>query len=239
MKKTLFVILLLSASLVTKAQSNDYLLSKFGIAGGFETFYFNFNFNEINGSLKSISLPELNSGVLTYGGGAYSYIMFIRNVRFGAVGFGGSESVSSFSNGYYKATDFHIGGGALTVEYTLPQIRAIQLSVGAMLGYGNVRVDLHSHKATVAWNDIWSDFNSSSSSKSSNISSSFFLFSPTLNTEILLSRFVALRLGLGYQLAIGEKWQAYEGVDLENVPQSINSQSFFINVGILVGLFVL
>ncbi len=239
MKKLAVVLLFLVFPFAANGQSGNALLSKFGGAGGFETFYFNPNLQGLDAGLIENGLPKLSGGgLITYGGGGYAYVLFIPNLRIGGVGFGGGKSVSNLVGDYYKSVDLHIGGGGLTIEYTFPQVKFMQLSLGAILGYGGMEITLNSRKSTVSWNDIWNDFNSSSKTKSYNIKSGFFLFSPALNGEILLSRFAALRVGIGYQMAIGESFTAFDGIDLENVPSNLSSNSFFINAGILVGLFV-
>ncbi len=239
MKKFLAISLFFLFPFLLNAQSNNVLLSKFGGAGGFEVFYFAPDFSGLNSALTQSGLPEMKNGILTYGGGGYSYILFIPNVRIGGVGFGGSKSVSNVVNNYYKSAEYHIGGGGVTIEYTFPQIKFMQLSVGATLGGGSTEIDIHSRKSVASWSQIWNDFNSSSEAKSYSIKSNFFLFSPSINGEILLSRFAALRIGAGYQFAVGESFTAFDGIDLSGVPSNLNSQSFFINAGIMVGLFVL
>ncbi len=239
MKKISVALLFLFFPLLLNAQSGNVLLSKFGGAGGFEVFYFAPNFSGLNSALTQSGLPEMGNGILTYGGGGYSYILVIPNVRIGGVGFGGSKSVSGVVNNYYKSAEYHIGGGGVTIEYTFPQIKFMQLSIGATLGGGSTEIVVNSRKSVVSWSQIWDDFNSSSKTKSYNIKSKFFLFSPSINGEILLSRFAALRIGVGYQFAVGESLTAFDEVELSGVPSNLNSQSFFINAGIMVGLFIL
>jgi len=235
---TLLIVVLLS--IPTSAQyQNTKLLSKFGMAGGFEVFYVNPNLNALNTQLQLSGLPEFSkNGFAAYGGGGYAYVMFIRNLRIGGVGFGGTTSVSTDVGGNFKGADYSIGGGGITVEYTLPQVEFIQLSLGAIIGFGKAKLNLTSRSGSFGWSGIWNDFNSSSNNKSIYLSSNFFIFTPTVNAEILLGRFTALRIGAGYQLTAGNNWQVLDGQSLSNVPNSLNGNSIFINAGLMFGLFV-
>ncbi|MGE5498904.1 MAG: hypothetical protein ACM3Q2_12565, partial [Syntrophothermus sp.] len=69
------------------------------------------------------------------------------------------------------------------------------------------------------------------------ISNKYFLLSPTLNVDIPFYRFFAFRLGAGYNLALGNNWQADNGLELTNVPGDLNSNSLFIQAGIFIGFF--
>jgi hypothetical protein len=80
---------------------------------------------------------------------------------------------------------------------------------------------------------------SASNQVSDNISNSFYTVSPTLNIDIPLDRFVAIRVGAGYMAAIGDKWKLNNDQNFSGVPSDLDSNSFFIQTGIYFGLFAL
>ncbi|MCK7523537.1 MAG: hypothetical protein MZV64_40745 [Ignavibacteriales bacterium] len=68
------------------------------------------------------------------GGAGFVYIGFVPNLRIGGMGFGGSTSESALLNGFEREAVYQISGGGLTVEYTLPFIKNMAVSVGTIIG---------------------------------------------------------------------------------------------------------
>ena len=118
-------------------------MSKFGIAGGINATWMFPNYDEINKQLPAFGIDdELSGGLLTWGGGGYVYLLIVDDLRVGGMGFGGSQSVSSNSNGYHNEVKYGMSGGAFTVEYTLPFVKRIGISVEGMIGGGKLTVDI-------------------------------------------------------------------------------------------------
>jgi hypothetical protein len=234
-RKTALILLILTTVAFSQSRRHSKMtLSKFGMAAGFSVNYFMPELDGVNEKLTLSGLPEFSSGLVTYGGGGYVYVLFVRNLRIGGLGYGGSSTVSSGN----RSARLQLSGGGLTVEYTLPQITSFALSFGAIIGGGKMSLDLYETDGAYSWDEIWTDYNSSTQSKHVNVSSSYFLLSPTVNAEVMLNRFTTLRLGCGYQFALGESWDAYGGEDLTGVPSNFGGSGFFATVGVLVGLFV-
>ncbi len=210
------------------------LLSKFGMAAGVNVNYFTPKLDGLNDKLTKAGLPEFSKGIFTYGGSGYVYVLFVRNLRFGGIGFGGSQTVADGN----KSAKLTLSGGGVTVEYTLPQVRSFALSFGAIIGGGKLSLDLYDKTSSMNWDDVWNEYEGDAEAKHIDISSSYFLFAPTVNAEFLLSRLIAFRVGIGYQFAIAENWEVYNEQNLNNVPSNFSGNGFFANVGILIGLFV-
>ena len=164
---------------------------------------------------------------------------FVPSLRIGGMGFGGSTSESSLLNGFEREAIYHISGGGLTLEYTLPFIKNIAVSVGAVIGGGSIQIDLYRNAGNFDWQSMWSEISSTDSSQnlSRRLNNSFFLLSPTINIDIPLYRFISFRLGGGYQFALGENWEIENEKELSNVPSKLNGNSFFIQSGIFIGFF--
>lgn len=175
-------------------------------------------------------------GVITYGGGGYAYIMFIDNLRIGGSGFAGSRSESSGNS----EVSYSIGGGGITVEYTLPFIKRIAVSPGFMLGAGSIEMEISRNNGSLKWSGVWNDFAQSdinTSNLTRRLTNSYYMFSPTLNVDIPFNRFLAFRIGAGYQMTFSDEWTVDNNQSISGVPSDLNGNSFFIQTGLFVGFF--
>ena len=239
MKYYLTLFLGIGLSISAYSQTTKYFDAPFGGGGGFVGGWYIPNVDPLNLKLKEIGIPELStSGMFTTGGAGLIYIGFVKNLRVGGMGYGGSVSTSSTVNGISREAIYSISGGGLTVEYTLPFIKNIGVSVGAILGSGSMSVELYRNDGNFSWENIWSDIDDGQSTNvSRKIENSYWIFTPTLNAEFPVYRFIALRLGIGYQLSFGGDWEADNGKLINDVPTDLKSDGFFIQAGIFAGFF--
>lgn len=238
MKKVIVLIVLIVA-FSTQAQSISQVgwVAKFGVAGGFSTVYVMPELVPLDSYLEGFGLSKMSDkGVLTWGGGGYAYIMVVPNLRIGGMGFGGSISENATINGINKEAVYSIGGGGLTIEYTLPFIKKAAVSIGAMIGGGSAELELYQNKGLADWNDVWTDI-ANAKLNSHKLTNEFFTISPTLNLDIPITRFMAFRLGAGYLLSFSNEWTVDNGITLSTVPENLNSSSFFIQTGLYFGFF--
>ena len=239
-KNTLLLFLLAASFLSAQMRSQIGWMSKFGVAAGVNASWVFPNFDEINTQLPSFGISEtFDAPILTWGGGGYIYLMIVDNVRVGGMGFGGSQSLSAVVDGFNREAKFSIGGGAFSVEYTLPFVKKIGVSVGAMIGGGSISLELYQNQGDFTWQNTWDEFKTKGGSE--NISrimvDNYFAFTPTVNVDIPLTRFFAVRVGTGYQLSMNENWTIDNEKALSNVPSSLNGDGFFIQTGIYLGFF--
>lgn len=235
MKQKLFIfILILSCNLFS--QDKKYFDAPFGGGGGYTPGWIFVNLDELNKQLVSFGSGQLTkSGFYTSGGAGFVYIGFVPNLRIGGMSFGGGTSESALSNGFEKEAIYHISGGGLTVEYTLPFIKNMAVSVGSVIGGGSIQIELYKNSGNFDWQNLWTE--TSTNNISRKISNEFFLLTPMINVDIPFYRFVSFRLGAGYQLAFGKTWKVENDKELLNVPSKLNGNSFFIQSGILFGFF--
>jgi hypothetical protein len=147
--------------------------------------------------------------------------------------------VQSSSDGFTREVRYSIGGGGLSIEYTLPFVRTFGISVGTMIGGGSISAEIYKNKGSFSWNNLTGEFGNSSQTDniSRTVTGSYWLISPMLNLDIPIYRFVSVRVGAGYQLSLGEKWTIENDQELSNVPSDFNGNSFFIQTGIFLGFF--
>lgn len=235
----LSVALLFSISVSLFGQSGKFFDAPFGGGGGYVPAWYIPKVDEINNQLKVLGIPEFStSGLYASGGAGFIYIGFVKHLRIGGMGYGGSMSKSITQNGINKEAVYSIGGGGLTVEYTLPFIKDVGLSIGAQLGAGSMTVEIFNNSGSQDWSSIWSGLETGSSqSDYKKLTNSYWMFSPTLNFEIPVYRFVVFRLGAGYQLTFGDDWTYDNDQTLDNVPSGLNANSFFVQSGLFIGFF--
>lgn len=235
--KTLILVLILSGSLF--AQGSKFFDSPFALGGGYTPGWYAPKMDVLNTELKNFGAGELStSGFYVSGGAGFVYLPFVvPNLRIGGMGFGGSTSESTVINGISKEVKYSLSGGGLTVEYTLPFVRDLGISVGAIIGVGSLEIELNKNSGSFNWGVSLSELNTSSTDVSRRFTNSYWIFSPTLNIDVSVYRFVAFRLGAGYQFTFGNDWEADNGQSLSGVPSDINGKSFFIQSGIFIGFF--
>jgi hypothetical protein len=222
-------------------QESRYFDAPFGGGGGFTPGFIFPNLDPLNNILPN-NFPKLTSNaIFTTGGEGFFYIGLIKFLRIGGGGFSGatSESVESSLDNFRREVKYSIGGGGLTIEYTLPFVRIFGISVGAMIGGGSITAEIYKNSGNFFWTDLTGEFGNSSQTEniSRTISGSFWLISPMMNFDIPINRFVAIRAGAGYQLSFGESWTIENDQTLQNVPTDFNGKSFFIQTGIFLGFF--
>jgi len=242
MKKLFLLVLIFLPLIGLNAQSAGSVkwIAKFGAAGGFTPLVFFPNYDALNNQLPGFGVDKLNGSLITFGGGGYAYTMLVDNLRIGGLGFGGSKSVKNSLNGIDRQVDYSFGGGAFTIEYTFPFIKKIAVSIGAMIGGGSLEVDVYSNDGNFDWNNLWNGINNNQSDNknvSKHLKNSFFSLAPTINVDVPINRFMALRIGSGYLINVGSTWKIDNDRVLNNVPSGLNGNSFFIQTGVFLGFF--
>jgi len=239
-KITFTIIIFLTIPLLIFPQEKRFFDAPFGGGGGYLAGWYIPNVNPVNEKLKSFGVPELSkSGMYTSGGG-FIYIGFIKFLRVGGMGFGGSVSEKAVVNGYNREAVYSIGGGGLSIEYSLPFIRDFGVSVGAIIGGGSMQIQLYNNSGNFSWDGVWDETpgnNTSTNNISRTISNTYWNFTPTLNVDIPFNRFVALRVGTGYQITFANSWRVDNDIELTNVPSDLNANSFFVQAGVYLGFF--
>ena len=242
--KKFFLILFVLAFFKTQAQSEmqNGWVSRFGGGGGISGFYVSPDLTPVSSFLKDFGTGDLtSSGVLGFGGGGFAYVMLVKNLRVGGIGFGTSVSKKVTVDGYNKEAVYKYGGGGFTVEYTLPFVKKVAVSLGAILGGFSAELQLYQNKGNIDWSVLSSDLANTKSSKISahRITNNFFTFAPTINFDIPVGRFAAVRIGGGYVIPFSNEWKADNDVVLLNSPSGFNSKAYFIQAGVYFGFFVL
>ena len=234
-------IIIITVSSSGYSQESSFYDAPFGGGGGYVGGWIVPNVNGVNTELKKIGMPNLTTGgFYTSGGAGFIYLGIVPGLRIGGTGFGGSRSSSSkflHSSGpenffTYNEAIYKMSGGALTIEYTLPFIKNIGVSIGTWIGRGSLEIDFYSNTGGQDWNSILAPYNVNVSLKND-----YWIITPTLNVDIPAYRLLSFRIGTGYQFTFGSHWSYDNNKDIYNAPSDINGNSFFIQTGIFIGLF--
>jgi hypothetical protein len=241
MHKRLLPIIILLSCIQIYGQSGQFFDAPFGGGLGYIPAWYVPNLSPVNNELKNIGMPELStSGFYSSGIAGFIYIGFVKNLRLGGMGFGGSLSSNQNVDGTNREVIYSLGGGGVTIEYTLPFVKNFGISVGAAIGSGNMEIDMYRNSGEFTWAGIWEELsnpNNSSDSYNRKLKNSYWMFTPTLNFDYPIYRFVTVRLGVGYQLAFADDWTADNDKPVSGIPSDLNSNSFFIQSGVFVGFF--
>jgi hypothetical protein len=240
MQSRLSFAIIFIASILTFPQTGQFFDAPFGGGIGYIPAWYIPNVKPVNDFLPS-GMPELSSsGFYSSGIGGFIYIGFVKNLRIGGMGFGGSLNSTQKINTVNREIIYSLGGGGVTLEYTLPFIKDFGVSIGTVIGVGNMEIHLYSNSGSFDWEGIWENFsdpNVSSENYNRKLSNSFWMFTPTLNLDYPIYRFVTLRLGIGYQITFANDWTADNNQPLTNVPSDLSGNTFFIQSGIFIGFF--
>jgi hypothetical protein len=240
------IIIIISATINILPQESSFYDAPLGGGIGYIPGWIMPKVDGINAQLKNIDFPGLPSGgFYSSGVSGFIYLGALKNFRIGGFGFGSSKSNTgeyyySNSNGEsgmeQRETNYSLTGGGLSLEYTLPFVKDIAVSVGTLLGRGSLSIGMYRNNGSAGWQAVWRGLYSSSTS-SLTMKNSYWLFSPTLNIEIPAYHMLCFRIGAGYQFTFGSNWTYDNDKDISNVPSNINGNSFFIQTGIFIGLF--
>jgi hypothetical protein len=238
-KYFILAIVIIFTALNFPQQQKKYFDAPFGGGIGYVPAWYIPNLAPVNIELKSIGMPELStSGFYSSGGAGFIYLGFIKFLRVGGMGYGGSVTSTQTDDGVNREVVYSLGGGGITIEYTIPIIKDIALSIGAIIGAGTLKIQLYKNSGNFTWQGTWEEFASDeSTSFSRTLENSYWMFTPTVNLDFPLNRFILIRLGVGYQLAFNDDWTADNEQELKNVPSDLNANAFFIQSGLFIGFF--
>lgn len=253
MLKKLLLLLFISLSVVwaQNTDDDDYepierapaFDAPFGGGGGYFGGIMFTDLAKLNSSLAGFGTPDLSQSSYFSGGGGFVYIGVVKHLRLGGIGITSGTTSKGTVNGFEKETRYSNSFAGITLEYSLPFIRNWALSIGGIVGIGGQEIDIYRHKGSVDWNGDLNTFKDdllgTTQSLGRKYTNSYMVLAPTLNADILLHPLISLRVGAGYSFSLfGETWKADNGVAVNNFPANdLKGNSFFLQVGLLAGLF--
>ncbi len=222
--------------------------SYFAVGGGVLGGAFLPNVTDLN---KNIAQPfvgqDLASSIFMIGGQGFITLPWIKNVRVGGMGYGGTspcdckdtDVVGSKKN---RMLTYSVGYGALTLDYVLPLgLKHFSIVPGVALGFGSVQIYAQQaeNRAPLSQFDINDEFGSASTNITHTYHAGFFLYMPQLQFEYSIKGFSMIRASIAYQGTSMRTWSVDNGVNLGLTDKlaNINGSGLVASIGIFFGLF--
>jgi hypothetical protein len=250
MKKILTILLLAGlAYSVSFAQDDEssepvvtkHRTSKVGGAGGFMPSWGLFKFTEVNNALSQLGLPKFSNAPMYMSGGiGYGYPMFIRNLRIGGFGSGGTVTQSYDKGNMRYDIEYGISYGGFLIDYVVPLANRLDFSAGISFGGGSTHIKLTRDNSTFKrYDNLWQEFgnNDSTVNVTRTLTGTFFTMVPNVNIEYALLPWFQLRVGVAYPIMTNPSWTMENGDKITNVPAGLKADGPVINAGIMFGYF--
>jgi hypothetical protein len=255
------VLFLLGATLSLHAQEgdeydfndipvDDQALPYIGVGGGYLGMVGFLNYDELNkiGEGLGMGAESFKGPMWLHGGGGFTAIYVLPNVRLGIYGSGGSKEANSdvtLNTVKYKRTlRFSMAMTAVQFDYAIPLVGKLTAFPGFLAGLNSYELNAIQYRNdSVGFGSIFGSggFDAGDSSDHFNretqlTSSTVFLY-PAVNLEFALTQFFLLRLGAGYafNLRYGD-WETPNEVVARDVPD-IKANGPIIQFGVFIGLF--
>lgn len=242
--KKLFFLLMICLLITSKTQAQIEESSwngRFGIGVGYSPMWLFTNSGEINKYLNTTSFPQLkDNGIYLNNYSGFVYVMLVNNLRLGGFGYSGKNQESFSTLNIERQSIYNVNAGGITLEYSLP-FENFTISTGIMLGVGETTYEFSSSSSNPNWDDVLKGpggtLIDTPISNTSKISNNYYIFCPTINTDIALTRFLTFRAGVGYQITFDKEWKLNGISKINGVPSELKSDAFFIQAGLFIGLF--
>ncbi len=218
-----------------------------GVGGGYIGTYSFIKLDELNGIAEQLNVPDFKGGLWMNGGGGFTAIGLVPNLRLGVYGMGGSkyksQNVTIGSTEYSRTIRFSTGLTVAHVDYAIPLFRAFTLLPGLMLGAGSHTLEVGQTRmpeesfgnlvnpSRFGGDSVFGD------NQFVRISRSYFALTPTVNFEYAVTQFFMLRLGATYAVTLAPSdWTDGGDIVIKDVP-NVSANGLAVNIGLFVGLF--
>lgn len=221
-----------------------------GVGGGYIAMFSFMDFTELNALNATLGLENFGDQLLMHGGGGWTVIGLIPNLRFGVYGAGGSTTksadVSIGGQSLNRTTRFDVGFTAAHIDYAIPLLfPGFAVVPGVMVGaVSNTFKVVQTETDGASLSDLIGGFPPSGSpsdalnnNRQATMTRSTLFLYPVLNLEYAITQFAMIRIGGGYQFTGPGNWNDTEGVAIVDVPEGIKSDGLMLNAGIFLGLF--
>jgi hypothetical protein len=216
-----------------------------GVGGGVLFMPNLINNEDLNKLAKDVGIPDLGSNILMSGGGGFTAVGIVPNLRLGVYAAGGvisnQSEISLSGTNYTKVLKLASSFTAVQIDYAIGFSKGFNMFPGIMLGYGKNSLSFTQTKSSGGtFNEVISDtlFSKNSNfNKINSITSSNILLIPQLNFEYNLTQFIMLRVGAGYKLLLKGDWTDDNSKIITSVPEKIGTNGLTGQIGLFLGLF--
>ncbi|MBC8145014.1 MAG: hypothetical protein H7X80_05470, partial [bacterium] len=235
-----FAALMCASPLLAQGGEDDYDFSEIpveeedipyiGVGGGYQLMVTLYDDAALNTAASEIGMGQFSGPMIMHGGGGWTAIGIIPNVRLGVFGGAGSKELTSeIENGtdkYKRSLRFSSGYTVAHVDYAIPVISKLTIAPGFMLGGGSTTLEYSQTKVGATFASLFDSTKivagGGDLSRQSSVSRSYPIFIPVLNIEYAMTQFILVRAGVGYAIAPGDSWEDRHGNDVASVPDITN-----------------
>jgi hypothetical protein len=177
------------------------------------------------------------------GGQGFMPFPFVKNLRIGGIGMSGSSSICCVSDTVtgqpvMRSLTYHVGYGALTLDYAVFNSNKFHILAGSEFGLGDVEIWAQQavNRSTF---DIASEFSSNTFNITHNYHAGFFLLKPQVEFEYAPLKWLMARLAAGYQVTLMGTWKADADVSITDAAAlgKVDGNGAFFHFGLFVGFF--
>ena len=217
---------------------------KIGGGGGYTPGWLFMDVDALNATIVAAGGTPFDGGrMMMQGGQGYAYLLLVENLRIGGMGMSGTRTTSRLESltNTRRDVELSVGYGGVTLEYTLPIVPRLDVTVGTVLGGGGMSLTLRRDRgSSKEWEDVWGEVGGPQDAVefSRRLEGSFFTFQPSVTLEFAILRWLGLRAGAGYLGMSGGSWKLDDTYELLGVPDEINGKGWMINTGIYIGTFI-
>ena len=186
---------------------------------------------------------NLKEQVLMIGGQGFMPFPFVKNLRIGGVGMSGNSSVCCIPDtvdlrAVARSLTYHVGYGALTLDYSFVNANRFHVLGGLELGLGSINI-IAQQAASRSTFDIGSEFNSPSTNITHTYHAGFFIVKPQVEFEYAPLRWLMLRLAAGYQITAMGTWTVDDAVPFKDAAalSKVKGNGAVFHLGVFLGFF--
>ncbi len=194
--------------------------------GGWDYMVFPINVAEINKNLSSvIGITNFEENMMMHGGGGWAILG--KNFRIGGLGVTGYLSSSGMGNNLGKDVDLTYNFAGFLVEKLFHPINKSEISIGAVIGGGDMILNITQENNQPKWSEIWNGFDKTKDSSIPHnfydyqveMSNSFFSVYPSIGVRYNILRWCGIGAKIGYMYGNvnGNNWKLNNS-KIANVP---------------------
>lgn len=188
---------------------------------------------------------NLKEQVFMIGGQFFMPFPYIKNLRIGGIGMSGNSNVccvpdtTTQGQPVMRSLTYHVGYGALTVDYSFVNANRFHILGGLELGLGAIDV-IAQQAANRTTFDIGSEFDSPSTNITHTYNAGFFIVKPQIEFEYAPLRWLMMRLAAGYQITAMGTWTVDDAVPFTKdagALAKVTGNGAIFHFGVFLGFF--
>lgn len=186
---------------------------------------------------------NLKEQVFMIGGQGFLPFPYVKNLRIGGIGMSGNSNICCVPDTIkgqpvMRSLTYHVGYGALTLDYSFVNSNRFHVLGGVELGLGSINI-IAQQAANRTTFDIGSEFDSPSTNITHNYHAGFFIVKPQVEFEYAPLRWLMLRLAAGYQITAMGTWTVDDAVPFKDAAalSKVNGNGAVFHLGVFLGFF--